>query len=205
MAKTKNFNYFKAFIDMADCGHRAAIELKNLFDNESQIPELAEAIRTIESEADDLDDKIISEVNHSFITPIDREDVVNLADVLDNVVDSIEDVANQIDIFSINTIRPEANKVADLIVEATAALLEVATIFENYKNYKELNAGVKKLKALEEEGDVHYQKTMKDLMVNEKDAIELIKWKDIYRSMEEVLNCCDRAAKALRGAAIKNS
>ena len=205
-ARSKSFNYFHSFIELIGKGKKASELLCELLHDYENIPTHAVNIGELESEADTLVDKIIEEVNVSFITPIDPEDIIRMTEALDNVIDTIEDIAHGFDIYTIKAIREEAITYASYVREATAGLYDVMVSFENFKNYKELNKHVKAVRAIEEQGDALYHSTVKALFNEETtNPIEVVKWNTIYTDFERALNDIERAAKLVRGIAIKNT
>ena len=201
----KNYNYFDKFVQQMSLCKKAAQQLMDMIDNYTDVSTKADAIHNTEHEADDLLHEILSELNRSFITPIDREDIVNLVHHLDDIADSIEDVANLFDVFSITNIRPEALDMAKLILVGCEMLYDAIAEFAHFKNSKKLPDLVIKVNKAEEDGDKMYRNVIKAMYQTEKDPITLMKWKEIFDAMETVLDDCEDVADLLDGLTIKNS
>jgi len=139
MAKNKDINYFEVFNNMADCMVRSARQLHDMTVNFTEVKEKADAIHAVEHEADELLHGMVSHLNRAFITPIDREDILQIANGIDNAIDAIEDVANLFDMLSIKSMMPCAQEFVSLIVKSADALSLAINEFKQYKHSKKLN------------------------------------------------------------------
>ena len=202
---TKNYNYFDKFSQQASLCKKAAQQLMEMLENYTEVSARAEEVHNTEHVADDLLHEIMRELNQSFMTPIDREDIVSLVNALDNLTDSIEDVANLFDMLSITEVRSEALEMAKLIVDGCDALYNAINEFPHFKSSKNLKELIIKVNQVEEEGDRKHRSVIKYMYQNEKDPITLIKWKEIFDFMEDVLDNCEDVADLLDGLIIKNS
>ena len=202
---TKNYNYFDKFTQMMSLSKKAAQQLMNMLTNYTDVSAQAADIHATEHEADLLLHEILSELNRSFITPIDREDILSLVHELDDVVDSIESVANLFDVLSITQIRPEALEMAKLILEGCEALYAAVAEFAHFKKSKTIKELTIKVNNVEEEGDRVHRSVIKAMYQSERDILTLIKWKEIFDAMEEVMDDCEDIADLIDGLIIKNS
>lgn len=201
----KNYNYFEKFTKQMSLCKKSAQQLMDMLVNYSDVSVHADEIHATEHEADNLLHEIMIELNRSFITPIDREDIVQLSHELDDITDSIEDVANLFFMLSIEQVRPEALEMVKLIVACCSALHDAVAEFSHFKNSKSLSELTIKVNQAEEEGDRLHRGVIKNIYQNEKNVIDLIKWKEIFDAMENVLDDCEDVADLLDGLAIKNS
>ena len=202
---SKDYNYFDQFVMQTSLCKKAAGQLMDMLEEYTNVFSKADAIHDTEHEADNLLHEIMRELNRSFITPIDREDIVGLANELDDIADSIEDVANLFDVLSIDSVRPEALDMAKLILAGCERLYDAVAEFAHFKSSKNLNELIIKVNHIEEEGDRMHRRVIKAMYQNEKDPITLIKWKEIYDAMEATLDDCEDVADLLDGLTIKNS
>ena len=201
----KNYNYFNKFLEQMSLCKKAAEQLMDMLQNYTDVSKKAEEIHATEHEADNLLHEIMGELNRSFMTPIDREDIVGLVNELDDITDSIEDVANLFDVLSIAQVRREALEMAELILAGCNILYDAIAEFSHFKNSKILGELVIKVNQAEEDGDRKHRGVIKAMYQNEKDPVELMKWKEIFDTMEDVLDDCEDAADLLDGLIIKNS
>ena len=202
---TKNYNYFDKFVGQMSLCKKAAQQLMDMIENYSDVSVKAEAIHATEHEGDELLHEILSELNRSFITPIDREDIVSLIHELDDITDSVEDVANLFDMFSITQVKPEALEMAKLILAGCETLYDAVAEFAHFKNSKKISDLIIRVNKAEEDGDRMYRGVIKAMYQKEKDPIAIMKWKEIYDAMENVLDDCEDVADLIDGLIIKNS
>ncbi|MDR0858057.1 MAG: DUF47 family protein [Oscillospiraceae bacterium] len=204
MAK-KSYNYFEQFEKQMTMCEKAAEQLVAMLADYTDIHNKAEEIHDTEHKADEHLHELMQELNRSFVTPIDREDIVQLANALDDITDAIEDVANLFDVMSIERVKPEAKEMSQLILESSIALSALVSEFHLFKSSKNLNDLIIKVNEVETKGDELHRSVTKEMFKNEKDAIELMKWKQIFDTMEETLDIFEDVADMIDGLVIKNS
>lgn len=204
MAK-KVYNYFDQFVQQMDLCKQAAAQLVDLLSDYTDVDKKVERIHDTEHQADINLHELMGELNRSFITPIDREDIVQIANAIDDIIDSIEDVSGLFDMLSITKIRSGAKEVGDLIMQSCDALYDVLKEFANFKSSKHLSGLIIKVNKIEEEGDRLYRDILKAMFLNETDAVELLKWKNVFDTLENILDDCEHVADLLDGLVIKNS
>lgn len=203
--KEKEINYYDVFIDMVSCSLEAAQQLEDLICDFTNVPAKAEAIHATEHKADNFLHEMIIKLNQAFITPIDREDIMHLTDKIDSITDVIEDTSNLFDVFSISFVRPEAALMASLIVKSCETLKQAIVEFKSFKVSKALKEHIIEVNRLEEEGDRLHRKIIKDLYCTDAPTIEVMKWKEIYDTMEAVLDLCEDTADMIENVTVKNS
>jgi len=168
------------------------------------LAERAKQIKKIEHDGDTITHNIIQKLDKTFITPIDREDIHELASALDDVLDLIEAVSDRIVIFKIQKSTPAAQKLAEIleqcaeeIVKAVAALEDISSeIIDNY---------CIEVDRLESEADRASRDAIAGLFENEKNPIEVIKWKEIYEFLEDATDCCEDVADILESVVLKHT
>jgi len=194
--------FFDMFDEIARRMSAAAKLLKQLFAEPSRISEHVAAIKTIEHEADVITHDVIVRINRSFITPFDREDIHELASRLDDVIDLIDGTARRAVMFRITQPREPARQLADVIVRATASLEQAVVSIKKPKIVMEKGTEVK---ALEEEGDAIYHAAVGALFDDGESPIEVMKWKELYDTLERTLDHCEDVANVLESIALKNA
>ena len=202
---SKDYNYFNKFVEQMELCKKAAGQLVTMLENYTDVVTRADEIHDTEHAADILLREIMDELNRSFITPIDREDIVSLVNELDNITDCIEDVASLFDMLSITEVKPEALVMANLILAGCEALCEAIDEFTHFKNSKKLSDLTMKVNLAEAEGDRTHRGVIKAMYQTETDPITIMKWKEIFDMMEAVLDHCEIVADLLDGLVIKNS
>jgi len=206
MAVKKDLNYFDVLITATQYSYQTARQLNDLFADYQNVPQKAKAIHDLEHAADHECHRLCEALNVAFITPIDREDIYSLIKSIDDITDLIEDVSNRFDMFNVSAVRPEAIKLGQMMERATKMLAELMVSFKNFKKNKaQIHELVKEVNTIEEEGDRLYRDMVKGLFLYEKDVLEVIKWKDIYDDMENVLDACEDVADIVQGVVMKNN
>jgi len=197
--------FFELFTSVATLTSEAARILLDLF---KAPPEkrnyLVESIKKLEHQADGITHELVTRLDRSFITPLDREDIHFLASRLDNVIDQIDGSARRTAIFRTEQAPQGAIILAEVIARATEQVLAAVKVLEKGKTPVVIQACVE-VKKLEEEGDAVYTEWLGRLFDEEKDPIALIKWKEIYDTLESTLDQAEDVANILESIAIKHS
>ena len=197
--------FFELFTSVAILNVEAARTLRELF---KAPPEkrtyLVETIKRLEHQADQVTHELVTRLDRSFITPLDREDIHMLASRLDDVLDRIDGTARRSAIFRVEKSPEGVLVLADVIARATEQLLEAVKVLENAKPGVVVKACIE-VKRLEEEGDSAYSEWLGRLFDEERDPIALVKWKEIYDTMEKTLDQAEDVANVLESIAIKHS
>jgi len=194
--------FYELFTELAKRLTGSANILQEMFQNPAQLDAKVTAIKGLEHEADNLTHDIIDRIDRTFVTPFDREDIHSLASELDDVIDLIDGTARRAQIFRIERIRQPAIVLAEVLSRAGAAVEEGV---RDMKNAKHVYAVSEKLKVLEEEGDAIYHDAMGKLFAEGGDAIDVIKWKDLYDKLEDALDQCEDVGNVLQSIALKNA
>lgn len=197
--------FFDLFVDTAEMACIAAKKLHDLIHNYTDVDNKIDAIQQIEHDCDMKVHDIVQQLNRSFITPIDREDINEIAKELDNITDAIEDTAHRFRMFDIKSIRDDAKKLAELIVEGTDELKIVMLEMKNMRTSKLLCPKIIEVNRIENEGDVLYRSAMSSLFTSGMDGLEILKWKEIYEFLENSLDACEDVANTVEGVVMKHA
>lgn len=182
----------------------AAERLENLFKDISRIDEILQELEDYEHKCDRTVHDLIDHLNHTFITPFDREDIFYIIKIIDDIMDNIESTAFGLKLMNIDKIRPESLEMTKLIVECTRVLKIVVDELKNMKNSKILRSKIIEVNRIENQGDDVYRKVMRELFTEETAPLEIIKWKEIYENMEVTLDACENVANIIEGIVSKN-
>lgn len=193
--------FFDLFDEQSKCITKAAALLHELFKDPSRVEEWAASIKQVEHEADNVTREVVTRLNRSFVTPLDREDILMLASRLDSVVDRIDGTARRAAQFRIQEARDEASRLAELLEEATE---QIAKAVAGMKHPRTMEAHNKRVKELEEEGDGVYHAAMGRLFLGSPDPLEVIKWKELFDNLEDGLDRCDDVSNALKAISLKH-
>ncbi|MEL4106698.1 DUF47 family protein [Oscillospiraceae bacterium WX1] len=197
--------FFTMFENTAEMACQAAKKLHDLISNYSDVDAKIDAIEKIEHECDILVHGIVDQLNKSFITPIDREDINEIAKELDNITDAIEDTAHRFRMFDIKAVTDDAKLLSALIVRCTEELKCVMSELKNMKTSKTLCEKIIEVNRIENEGDDIYRRVTADLFTSGLDALEIIKWKEIYEFLERSFDACEDVANIVEGIVTKHA
>lgn len=197
--------FFELFVDTASDTCKAAKMLNELMENYVDVPQKIRAIEEAEHRCDGHVHKMMEQLNRSFITPIDREDIYLIAKELDNITDEIEATAHRFRMFNVQTIREDAKKLSKLIIQCTEELMGVMSELKKMKTSKVLKEKIIEVNRIEDEADDIFRSAVQNLFVAETDAIEVVKWKEIYEYLENTLDACEDVANIVEGVVMKNA
>jgi predicted phosphate transport protein (TIGR00153 family) len=195
--------FFVMFEKAAQNALEGAEVLKDLLDHFDDVKEKARQIEEIEHKGDTLTHEIVRKLNTTFITPIDREDILALTSSIDDVIDLIHAAATRIMLYKITEPTPQAKELGFLILKSTRELHRGVTrlstkMDEVFEHCVEVNS-------LENEADRVCRDAIAQLFDQEKDPIYILKWKEIYETLETATDRCEDAANVLEGVALKNA
>jgi uncharacterized protein Yka (UPF0111/DUF47 family) len=178
------------------------VRLAALLEN-YQDPELGERdLHALEHRGDELVHRVMTLLNESFITPIDREDIHLLASRLDDVIDRLDGTARRVVMLHINEVREPAKQMAHVIRRASDL---IAQSVKAIKRPSEVSNFASQIKQLEEEGDALYHEAVGALFAGKPDPIEVIRWKEVYETLETAIDQCMGVANAVHSISIKNA
>lgn len=207
MARKKDENYFDIFVELDQYSRDAAVLLNEIV-NDFKAVSLEEKMlqmHNIEHAGDVGRHRMMEKLAREFITPIEREDIVALADAIDNVTDTIEDVMLRIYMFNFSVMREDAVKMAGIIVKCCDALKEALQEFSNFRKSQILHKLIVEINHLEEEGDTLFVNATRNLFVNEKNPIEILAWRETLDYMEKCCDACEGVSEVIESVMMKNS
>ena len=164
--------------------------------------DLARDILICEQDGDRITHEIIQRINQTFVTPIDREDILALASALDDVVDFTEEAADYFGLYKIEAPMEQAVHMADVLEQATR---EVQQAVPRLRELKDISHHTVEIHRLENDGDRIVREAMASLFEGGIDPMVVIRWKDIYEKLENAIDATETVANILEGIAIKNS
>ena len=200
----KDNEFFDLFLESTRYFHQGTMLLDAAMQDYSTIDDRLKEINGIEHLADKVTDRIMDKLNLTFITPIEREDIYDLAYCLDDNVDFLQEILQQISMYHIS--KPLAGEagLVKLLIAASEELIIAFSLLHNIpKNREKIIEATYKVERYEGEGDRLYIQEVGLLFTNETNPIELIKWKDILEKLETTLDHCKVLAGMLRGVVLK--
>jgi uncharacterized protein len=160
-------------------------------------------IKAIEHKGDDATREIIQLLNTQFVTPFDREDIYELAQALDDVVDIIDEACDLLELYGVEQATRQALEQCKILVGAAERLNNAV---KGLRDVKTVEAELIALKTLEDEGDRIVREAIADLFRDPRiDPLVVIRWKDIFESLEDAIDACERAANVIGNIVVKNA
>jgi len=197
--------FFDLFEESAQNVVEAAGLLAELLNKWDNIEERVKQISDLEHEGDNITHRIIAQLNRTFVTPIDREDIAALANRMDDVVDFIEDAAVAILIYEVQQPTGRAKELADILVRATAEVSRAIPCLRHRKELCQIPGLCIEINRLENEADVVLRSALGELFHDHVDLADVIKWRQIYQQMETATDRCEDIADVLEGVMIKRA
>ncbi len=207
MKPSRDQYYFDTMNRFATQGKKAAVYLREslgAFDPVT-LGACMEAMHAIEHEADILKHGMMERLNKEFMTPIELEDLVDLAHELDNVVDCIDDVMQRIYIHNIRAMREDVPALADLLVQCVEALCRAVAELANFRKSDVIRPAIVDVNSIESEADALYLKAMRKLYTTESDPITVVSWTHLYDGLENCFDACEHVSDVIEGVIMKNS
>jgi uncharacterized protein Yka (UPF0111/DUF47 family) len=194
--------YFELFEEAGRNILRAAELLEALLDDWPDDAGRAQEILRCEHEGDRITHDIIDRLNHSFVTPIDREDVLALASALDDIVDYTEEVADYLGLYKIEAPMDQAIRLSRVLREASR---HIADAIPRLRGFRDISHHTVEVNRLENEGDRITREAVASLFDGGIDPMVVIRWKDLFERLEAAIDAAEHVANILEGIVIKNS
>lgn len=166
---------------------------------------LAVQIHAFEHIGDDITHKIYSELNSTFVTPFDREDIHELASSIDDVLDEIDGSIGRIVLYRIKAIPSSVAKLINVLQLSIVELHQGVHLLRNIQKTDELQKVLQKVNEYENEADAVFERAVADLFEHEKHPVQIIKLKEVLVGLETATDKCEDAANVLEGILIKNA
>lgn len=167
--------------------------------------ELNKKIEDLEHKGDDITHQIHLELGKNFITPFDREDIHSLASSLDDVADFIQGASNRMELYKVEKPNQAMKEIADLILEATEHVAKALNELRDLKNIRNITDSCVRINSVENKADYIFDRALNELFEYEKDAITLIKTKEVLAAMEDATDKCEDVANVLESILVKNA
>ena len=194
----KFYDDFKA---MADELRRGARLLEAMFAVDPPLADKAHEIKEVEHKCDFLTHEIIQRLNKTFVTPIDREDIHELAKTLDDVMDAIDNAASLVPLYKIDKVRPGARELTRIIIQQCDEIRVAVEALERRKGVLERAIEINRL---ENEADRIHMNAISQLFDEETNPIVVLKWKELYDLLEEATDACEDVANLLENVVVKH-
>jgi len=194
--------FFDLFEEAGSNTVRAADLLDQLLRNWPDNKELGRELLICEQEGDRITHDLIRKLNNTFVTPIEREDILVLASGLDDIVDFTEEAADYLSLYKIEAPMEQAQRLSHVLLQCTR---QIAEAIPRLRGFRDINHYVVEINRLENDGDRITREAIASLFDGGIDPMVVIRWKDIYERLEAAIDACERVAHILESVVIKNS
>lgn len=207
-AISKNKAFYEMFEKAAENTSEAASVLHECFvkcaDNSMALSDAVRKIKDLEHKGDQITHETMDMLNRTFVTPIDREDIHLLITKMDDILDLIDSTISRMQMYKIEKVTPEAVAFTLVLKKATEILKHSIVSMRKIKDYREIIKHCVEIHTKENEGDVLFQQAMGNLFETQKhDPIAVIKWKEIYETLEFATDRCEDVANIIEGIVLK--
>ncbi|MDQ2687219.1 MAG: DUF47 family protein [Armatimonadota bacterium] len=197
--------FFDLFDQVAEKVVLGAEALEEALADYGHLAETCQYVRDLEHQADELVHETMDRLNNTFVTPLDREDIVTLAHVLDDVLDYTESSLDRMLLYNIQSPVPLSLEMAKVLVRATQQIRQGVTGLRNFGDIRGILDPCVRINELENQGDSLNRQALRDLFNSNYDPITIIKWREVYEHLETAIDRCEDVADALESIAVKNS
>jgi uncharacterized protein len=196
----------REFFDLFEEAARNVTHGADLLDQMlAHFPERADLARDIvicEQEGDRIAHDIHHKLNSTFVTPIDREDILELTSDLDDIIDLIDEVADYLGLYKIEAPMEQSQRMAHILLQAAR---QIEAAMPRLRNFQDMSHFTVEVNRLENDGDRTSRHAIASLFDNGIDPMVVIRWKDIFERLEEAIDACEHVANTLEGIVIKNA
>ncbi|MGZ3597999.1 MAG: DUF47 domain-containing protein [Syntrophales bacterium] len=198
----KFYDLFEELINKIEEGGKVFLCMVEQY--EYPLPKITK-LKELEHEADVITHRTYEKMHKSFLTPLDREDIYALVNKMDSILDMIEASAARMSLYKVKKPTKVIIDQAKILNEAISKVKLIVYAMRDMKNAKMIIDACVEINTLENEGDIVLRTAMVDLFEHEKDAIELIKWKEIFERIEEALDVCEDVSNIIEGIVLKHA
>ena len=195
-------DFFELFVKQAQNIEKGARALVELLSHYTGVPEQVQSIKDIEHEGDEITHGILTKLNQTFITPFDREDIHALSSQLDDVVDLVDAAASRFVLYRVASVRPGTLELTKILLLATT---EVTAAVRSLDSPNEALAHCVEVNRYENESDRLCRTLIAQLFDEEKDPVQIIKWKEIFEVIETAVDKCEDVANVIEGVILKSA
>ncbi|HEY3235368.1 MAG TPA: DUF47 family protein [Polyangiaceae bacterium] len=200
--ETSFFDFFEQHATLIVDGTK---EFTSLVQSGANIDAKAKRIKEIEHETDVITHRCVEALHKTFITPIDRDNIHRLITRMDDVMDFIEAAAERIALYELSEMTDEVKDLADVLERAALEILQACKMLRNLKDPEVIFQKCVDINRLENEGDAILRRAVARLFKEEKDAITIIKWKEIYENLESATDRCEDVANIIEGVVLEHA
>ena len=195
-------SFFKMFTEQAENVNAGAVALVEMLENFNNLTSGAERLENFEHIGDSITHKILMRLNQSFITPFDREDIHELASKIDDVIDLMDAAGSRLILYRVQSVRPGVVDLARTVLDATAEIVSAVRVLEKGDHILDHCIEINRL---ENQADSQCRDLIATLFDQERDPVQIIKWKEIIETLEFATDKCEDVANVIETVTLKNA
>jgi hypothetical protein len=198
------FALFNQHAELVEAGGKATLELVRGYADTVRRATLIEQIGDIERRADKITYETVQLLHATFITPFDRNDIHRLISSMDDILDLIQDSAESMHLFDIQTLPPESLRMAELLDDCCGKVKEAVGLLSSMDNAPRALALAQEIDSHESEADAVMRSGISKLFREEADVRQLIKHKNVYEYLENAIDKCQDVANVIEAVVVEN-
>ena len=201
----KEFGFFDVFDQHAATCVEGSQILMDMLEHFGDAPAKARRLKDAEHRADDITHHTVEMLHKTFITPIDRDQIHSLISLMDDVMDLIDGAARRMMLYGVTSVPPELLELAKILHHSTLELQKAVKNLRNLKNAQSILKSCIEINKLENDGDAIRDAAVAKLFKEEKDAVKVLIWKEIFESVETSIDRCEDVANIIEGVVLENA
>lgn len=201
----KEFGFFDVFDQHAATCVEGSQAMLQMLEHFADAPAKVRRIKDIEHKADEITHHTVEMLHRTFITPIDRDQIHQLITLMDDIMDLIDGGARRIILYGVTQIPVDLIELAKVLHHSTLELQKAVKCLRDMKNAKQIAKACIEINKLENDGDAIRDAAVAKLFKEEKNAVQIIVWKEIYEAIETAIDRCEDVANILEGVVLENA
>lgn len=201
----KEHGFFDQFDAMAACGVEGAAIFIDMIEHYADAPAKVQRLREVEHRGDEITHNAVAMLHKTFVTPFDRDQILHLISRMDDVLDLMDCAARRMLLYDVKAPTPELKEMAKVLYHSTIQIQKAVKCMRNLKNADAIKQACVEINKLENDGDALRDAVVAKLFKEQKDAIEILKWKEIYEDVETALDRCEDVANVIEGVVLENA
>jgi uncharacterized protein Yka (UPF0111/DUF47 family) len=200
------------FFDLLEASVANLLEASKLFEREFtsrdesiEWADLRHRMKDLEHVGDEITHDIVDRLNKTFVTPLEREDILALAHALDDVVDCVDGVCERLSLYKVTKVMPLAQELSRLIVAGAEELVPLINSLRNMSDHKAISKRIQYCNEIENQADAVFHAALAEIFEAPKDPIELIKWKEILALLEDATDRIELVSKVVSSTVMRNA
>jgi len=200
-----DLSFFDSFEDLGKHTVEGCRALLAMLENPTDLESQAQRIAHIEEECDEITHQVIAQLHKTFITPLDRNDIYRLTTKMDDIMDYVDAVADRLSLYEFSTSSKDLTEMGRCLVESAEHVLKALKGLRNLKDPQGILNHCIEINRQENVADKILRASLARLFKEEKDAIQVLKWKEIFETMEATTDRCEDVANVIEGVVLENS